>query len=139
MRGLSQSETVKFALAKARFLVEELLLTVPSGVLTRNQMVGVFLLYSHPDADQPELYPLQFPTKRRTASKLGHFIHPYKAKGKIVLKIEKVSEVARMDENRRRLSKAVYIRSIAWRILPTSRTRRDSAEKMFGLLHPIQR
>uniref|UniRef100_A0A183CQP4 B30.2/SPRY domain-containing protein n=1 Tax=Globodera pallida TaxID=36090 RepID=A0A183CQP4_GLOPA len=32
-------------------------------------MMSIFLHYSHPDADQPELYPLLFPTKRRTATK----------------------------------------------------------------------
>ncbi|KAI3411188.1 Ubiquitin carboxyl-terminal hydrolase 7 [Globodera pallida] len=61
---------------------------VLSRVLTSDQMMGVFQHYSHPDADQPGQYPLQFPTKRRTSS------DPYKAKGKIVLKIEKVSEFA---------------------------------------------
>uniref|UniRef100_A0A914HZ19 BTB domain-containing protein n=1 Tax=Globodera rostochiensis TaxID=31243 RepID=A0A914HZ19_GLORO len=85
---------------------------VRSGVLTSDQMMSVFQYYSHPDADQPEPYSLQFPTKRRTSS------DPYKAKGKIVLKIDKVSEFVHVDS--RRLSEAVYIRGLPWKILVTS-------------------
>uniref|UniRef100_A0A183BPS2 MATH domain-containing protein n=1 Tax=Globodera pallida TaxID=36090 RepID=A0A183BPS2_GLOPA len=87
---------------------------VLSRVLTSDQMMGVFQHYSHPDADQPGQYPLQFPTKRRTSS------DPYKAKGKIVLKIEKVSEFAR-ERNGHRLSEAVYIRGLPWKILVIQR------------------
>uniref|UniRef100_A0A914H9K0 Uncharacterized protein n=1 Tax=Globodera rostochiensis TaxID=31243 RepID=A0A914H9K0_GLORO len=89
---------------------------VPSGVLTLNQMMSVFVYHSHPDAGLPELYPLKFPTKRRTAIKSAGD-DPFKANGLIMLKIEKVSEFAREDENSRRHSEAVYIRGLPWRIL----------------------
>ncbi|KAI3416310.1 BTB/POZ domain-containing protein 3 [Globodera pallida] len=86
-----------------------------SGVLTSDQMLSVFQHYSHPDADQPKPYPLQFPTKRRTSS------DPYKPKGQIVLKIERVSDFARTDMTDHRLSDAVYIRGLSWKILANSR------------------
>uniref|UniRef100_A0A183BLC2 BTB domain-containing protein n=1 Tax=Globodera pallida TaxID=36090 RepID=A0A183BLC2_GLOPA len=38
---------------------------VPSGVLTSDELVGILLHYSRPEAGLPELYPLQFPTNGR--------------------------------------------------------------------------
>uniref|UniRef100_A0A183BY65 Uncharacterized protein n=1 Tax=Globodera pallida TaxID=36090 RepID=A0A183BY65_GLOPA len=77
---------------------------VTSGLLTDAEVISVYLHHSHPHVTLSEQYPLQFPTKRRTAT------DPYKAKGQIVLQIDKVSKFAGEDENSRRLSEAVYIR-----------------------------
>uniref|UniRef100_A0A914IGY9 BTB domain-containing protein n=1 Tax=Globodera rostochiensis TaxID=31243 RepID=A0A914IGY9_GLORO len=91
---------------------------VRSGVLTSDELVSIFQYYAQPDADQPEQYPLQFPTKRRTTS------DPYKADGQIVVKIKRVSQFARVNVNSSRLSEPVYIRGAClgryWRLrLPT--------------------
>uniref|UniRef100_A0A183BLR6 BTB domain-containing protein n=1 Tax=Globodera pallida TaxID=36090 RepID=A0A183BLR6_GLOPA len=90
---------------------------VPCGELTSDELVSIFLYYEQPDRVLPERYPLQFPTKRRSLAKSADD-DPYKAKGKIILKIDKVSKFGRGDDakNRDRLSEAVYIRGLPWNI-----------------------
>lgn len=51
----------------------------------------------------------------------NNYIDPYKPEGKVMLKIEKLSEFAREDGNSRRLSEPVYIRGLPWKILAIPR------------------
>uniref|UniRef100_A0A914HSQ2 BTB domain-containing protein n=1 Tax=Globodera rostochiensis TaxID=31243 RepID=A0A914HSQ2_GLORO len=90
---------------------------VPKDMLTSDELVGVYLYYSYLDCALPVRYPLQFPTKQRSQAK-SHDDDPYKAKGTILLKIKKLSDFARVDdENNRRLSEVVYIRGLPWNIM----------------------
>ncbi|KAL3084446.1 hypothetical protein niasHT_036331 [Heterodera trifolii] len=96
---------------------------VPSDVLTKDEMLSVFLSYSQ---SLPVSYPLHFPTDQRMAvQKSSSALHPRntalnKRSGRITMKIENFFEFAR--ENKRRYSDAVNIRGFSWRIFAEIQT-----------------
>ncbi|KAL3080835.1 hypothetical protein niasHS_009537 [Heterodera schachtii] len=89
---------------------------VPSGVLTTEEVLGVYQFNSHPYLHLrgvPGLYSLKFPSH-------GRIFNWNKAKGNkkctVALEIEKVSEFAGESVWSRRLSDAVEINGLAWKI-----------------------
>uniref|UniRef100_A0A914HQN5 Uncharacterized protein n=1 Tax=Globodera rostochiensis TaxID=31243 RepID=A0A914HQN5_GLORO len=45
--------------------LRRILLRIRSGVLTRDEIIGIYVHHSHPYVGLPKLYPLQFPTNGR--------------------------------------------------------------------------
>ncbi|KAL3077420.1 hypothetical protein niasHT_033958 [Heterodera trifolii] len=80
----------------------------PSDVLTKEEMLSVFLFLANPRGEIPALFPLPFPTHRR----------PFICKETIEWKIEKLSEFANIDGqfSKIRHSDAVNIEGMAFRI-----------------------
>ncbi|KAL3125841.1 hypothetical protein niasHT_003000 [Heterodera trifolii] len=104
---------------------------VPSDVLTKDEMLSVFMSYSRTTAAAgpsllPAPYPLHFPTDQRMAvQNFSSDLQPRdtalnKRSGRIIMKIENFFEFAR--ENKRRYSDAVNIRGFSWRIFAEIQT-----------------
>uniref|UniRef100_A0A183C8R7 BTB domain-containing protein n=1 Tax=Globodera pallida TaxID=36090 RepID=A0A183C8R7_GLOPA len=92
----------------------------PSKVLMDAELLSVYMNRSHPDGAMPELYPLKFLTRSRSLAKSDNDdLTKRRAKTRIALKIEKVSEFAREGEKSARVSEAVYIWDRQWKILAT--------------------
>ncbi|KAL3087504.1 hypothetical protein niasHS_008320 [Heterodera schachtii] len=89
---------------------------VPSGVLTMEELLGIYQFNAHPFLylhGIPGLYSLKFPSH-------GRIFNCNKVKGNrrvpLALEIEKISEFAGKTVGSRRLSDAVEIKGLAWKI-----------------------
>ncbi|KAL3085753.1 hypothetical protein niasHS_009502 [Heterodera schachtii] len=89
---------------------------VPSGVLTTEEVLGIYQFNSYPNLffrGVPGLYSLKFPSH-------GRIFNWNKAKGNkrgtLAMEIEKVSEFAGETVGRSRFSDAVSIKGLAWKI-----------------------
>ncbi|KAL3071254.1 hypothetical protein niasHS_015517 [Heterodera schachtii] len=92
---------------------------VPSGVLTLDEVIGVYQFFCHPNfCTDSGLYPLQFPSHWR----LWTF-------GTIVMDIEKVSEFLEENDRSSRHSKVVYIKGFPWKIMAQINLKKERAEK----------
>ncbi|KAL3091827.1 hypothetical protein niasHS_004543 [Heterodera schachtii] len=92
-------------------------LIVPLRVLKHEEIVSVLLCHSHPDSSVPDVFPLQFSTKKRI----------YMRKGRISMKIENLSKF--MREKGPLLSDAVYVKGLKWSISAYSNVRKGTKEK----------
>ncbi|KAL3085698.1 hypothetical protein niasHS_009639 [Heterodera schachtii] len=103
---------------------------VPSDVLTRDELLSVFLSFEPPDHALPELYPLRF----RTAHRKSASPSDSQQKGRLTLKIEKFSEFSRGGEaGTGRHSDAVNIRGFSFKIMANTYTMRaDKSKKCLG-------
>ncbi|KAL3120061.1 hypothetical protein niasHT_003313 [Heterodera trifolii] len=90
---------------------------VPSGLLTMEEVLGIYQFNSHPNLffrGVPGLYSLKFPSHGRI---FNWNIAKGNRRGTLSLEIEKVSEFAREINWSERKSEAVYINGIAWEIV----------------------
>ncbi|KAL3105153.1 hypothetical protein niasHT_028825 [Heterodera trifolii] len=102
---------------------------VSSGVLTVEEFVGVYQFHSHPNLrGVPGLYPLKFPSHAR----ISDWNIPMGNRGTLAMEIEKLSEFAREEVGRTRISDIVPIKGLPWKIMAQIRTKKDSAEKWLG-------
>ncbi|KAL3073505.1 hypothetical protein niasHS_017072 [Heterodera schachtii] len=102
---------------------------VSSGVLTMEEFVGIYQFHSHPNLrGVPGLYPLKFPSHAR----ISDWNIPMGNRGTLAMEIEKLSEFAREEVGRTRISDVVPIKGLPWKIMAQIRTKKDSAEKWLG-------
>ncbi|KAL3092086.1 hypothetical protein niasHT_021992 [Heterodera trifolii] len=89
---------------------------VPSDLLTVEEVLGVYQFNSHPNLfllGVPGLYSLKFPGHGRISD---WNITKDNKRATIALQIEKMSKFARESVGNRRLSCAVFIKGLAWKI-----------------------
>ncbi|KAL3085700.1 hypothetical protein niasHS_009641 [Heterodera schachtii] len=115
---------------------------VPSDVLTKDEMLSVFMSYSrtaaavHATAGPsllPAPYPLHFPTDQRMA--VQNFSSAAQQKGRLTLKIGKFSDFSRGGESAAtgRHSDAVNIRGFSFKFMANIYTMRaDKSKKCLG-------
>ncbi|KAL3121528.1 hypothetical protein niasHT_003456 [Heterodera trifolii] len=116
------------ALFKIRFpniQEEDFATVVPSGVLTMEELLGIYQFNSHPFLylrGVPGLYSLKFPCHGRIFAK-GH------QRGTLVLKIEKMSEFAGESVESRRFGDAMEIKGLALKIRAIIRQNNEGTDE----------
>ncbi|KAL3120062.1 hypothetical protein niasHT_003314 [Heterodera trifolii] len=98
---------------------------VPSGLLTMEEVLGIYQFNSHPNLffrGVPGLYSLKFPSHGRI---FNWNIAKGNRRGTLVLEIEKVLEFAGESVGSRRRSDAVLINGLAWKIEKVSEFLRE--------------
>ncbi|KAL3105089.1 hypothetical protein niasHT_028761 [Heterodera trifolii] len=104
---------------------------VPSGVLTVEEMFGIYQFHCHPNFRAvPGLYPLKFPIQTRISDwniSTGN-------RGTVALEIEKFSEFAREKVGSYRESEIeVSIKGLLWKCWAEIRMKQKSTEKCLAL------
>ncbi|KAL3115177.1 hypothetical protein niasHT_016633 [Heterodera trifolii] len=95
---------------------------VSTDVLTTEEVESIYQYNSHANlSDVPGLIKLKFPTQQR-----------YKYEHTIEMEIEKMSEFALKGVGSRRLSDAVEIGGMPWKIMATIKRKNESNEKWLG-------
>ncbi|KAL3086144.1 hypothetical protein niasHS_008917 [Heterodera schachtii] len=104
---------------------------VPSGVLTLEEVIGVYQYYSHPDhlCGVPELYPIKFPCHGR----ISDWNIAKGNRGTLGMEIEKLSEFAREEEGTERYSEVVQIKGFQWKIKAQIEMYEQNTEKCLGI------
>ncbi|KAL3073522.1 hypothetical protein niasHS_017089 [Heterodera schachtii] len=112
------------ALFKIRFplMTKEDFLKIPSGLLTMEEMLGIYQFHCHPP-NSPGAFPLKFSGQERICDR---------NEGTLLLDIEKFSEFARENFGSERSSETMHIKGLPWKILAQIKNENDFA---FFLCH----
>ncbi|KAL3105174.1 hypothetical protein niasHT_028846 [Heterodera trifolii] len=112
------------ALFKIRFplMTKEDFLKIPSGLLTNEEMLGIYQFHCHPP-NSPGAFPLKFPSQGRICDR---------NKGTLLLVIEKLSQFARENFGSERSSETVHIKGMPWKILAQIKKENDGTKKFLG-------
>ncbi|KAL3122229.1 hypothetical protein niasHT_009119 [Heterodera trifolii] len=104
---------------------------VPSGVLTTEEMFGIYQFFCHPNLrGVPGLKPLKFTSKGR----ISDWNIPREYGGTLALEIEKLSEFAREEVGSGRFSDDVQIKGVQLKIWAQINTKKGSTEKCLGFV-----
>ncbi|KAL3104922.1 hypothetical protein niasHT_028454 [Heterodera trifolii] len=119
---------IRFPLIPSDAFVKQI---VPSGVLTVEEMFGIYQFHCHPNfRGVPGLYPLKFPIQTRIPDwniSTGN-------RGTVALEIEKFSEFAREKVGSYRESEIeVSIKGLLWKCWAEIRMKQKSTEKCLAL------
>ncbi|KAL3105469.1 hypothetical protein niasHT_030337 [Heterodera trifolii] len=109
---------IRFPLITMETFAKEI---VPSGVLTVEEVLGIYQFHCHPNLHQCLLlHPLQFSAQNRATCR------------QLVMDIEQLSAFAEENEGSKRYSETVYRKGVPWNIMAKITTRKSSTAKCLG-------